>query len=179
MKRGSRNDFYSEGMKHVHVALPDTEYLIRIGEIAYAVSSLEWTLIGDLYQYGGDLPDSLLPSQLEPSTTGNIGEKASNAAKNMQPGPLRDYVEACGQALDEVAEIRNDILHARPATHPDQGQRLHRAGVKREGRKPVLDGRRFWIDDDYLEEQIDRLNELSRMVHDKRALVQDETESAE
>lgn len=110
---------------------------------------------------------------------GNIGEKASNAQKDNLPGPLRDYVEACGQALEEVAGIRNDILHARPATHPDQDQRLNRAGVKREGGKFVLDGTRFWIDDDYLEEQIDRLNELSRMVHDKRALVHDETESAE
>lgn len=161
-------------MKHVHVAVPDTEYLIRIGEIAYAVSSLEWTLIGDLYQCGGALPDSLLPSQLEALTTGSISKKASNAAKNMQPGPLRDYVAACGKALKEVAEIRNDILHSRPATHPDQDQRLYRANVKREDGKFVLDGRRFWIDDDYLEEQIDRLNGLSHMVHEKRALVQTE-----
>lgn len=166
-------------MKHVHGTLPDTEYLIRIGEIAYAVSLLEWTLIGDLYQYGGDLPGSLLPSQLEALTTGSIGKKASNAAKNMQPGPLRDYVKTCGQALKEVAGFRNDILHARPATHPDQDQRLNRASVKREGGKFVLDGRRFWIDDDYLEEQIDRLNDLSHMVHKKRALVQDEIVSAE
>lgn len=98
-------------------------------------------------------------------------------SKNMQPGPLRDYVEACGQALEEVAGIRNDILHAPPATHSDQDQRLNRAGVKREGRKPVLDGRRFWIDDDYLEKQIDRLNDLSRMVHGKRALAQTEYET--
>lgn len=164
-------------MKHVYVALPDTQYLIRIGEIAYAVSSLEWTLIGDLYQYGGDLPDSLLPRQLEPSTTGTIGGNALKAADRMQAGPLRDYVEACGKALEEAAGSRNDILHARPATHPDQDQRLNRAGVKKEGRKFVLDGTRFCIDDDYLEEQIDRLNDLSHMVHEKRALVQTEDET--
>lgn len=163
-------------MKHVRVALPNTDYLIRIGEIAYAVSSLEWMLIGDLYQRVDASLNSSLPSQLESSTTGTIGGKALSTAKNMRPGPLQDYVETCGKALKEVAGIRNDILHARPATHPDQGQRLHRAGARRVGGKHVLDGTRFWIDDDYLEKQTDRLNDLLCVVYEKRALAQAEEE---
>lgn len=30
-------------MEHSRVALPEPEYLARIGEIAYTVSSMEWT----------------------------------------------------------------------------------------------------------------------------------------
>lgn len=32
------------------VALPEDTYLARIGEVAYAVSSMEWTLLGDLHR---------------------------------------------------------------------------------------------------------------------------------
>jgi hypothetical protein len=78
----------------------------------------------------------------------------------MAPGPVREFITVCGTALTEAAKIRNDVLHARPATHPEQDQRLNRAGTRREGGKFVLDGTRFWITDEWLDEQVRRLNEL-------------------
>lgn len=59
------------------------------------------------------------------------------------------------RALYTAAEIRSDVLHARPATHPDQGQRLNRAGT-RNGRTT---GKPFWIDDEWFDSAISRLNE--------------------
>lgn len=157
-------------MEHSQVALPEPEYLARIGEIAYTVSSVEWTLLGDLHRLAADLPATLTLNELEPKTTGAIGACASKAAASgMPPGPVREFIAACGTALTEAATIRNDVLHARPATHPEQDQRLNRAGTRREGRKFVRDGTRFWITDEWLDEQVRRLNELLDNVNDARA----------
>ena len=155
-------------MEHSHVALPEPEYLSRIGEVAYTVSSMEWTLLGDLRELSARLPDTLTPDILEPKTTGAIGRIAKNAAQNMEPGPVRDFIATCGHTLTEAAELRNTLLHARPATHPEQDQRLNRAGTRREGRKFILDGTRFWITDEWLDEQITRLNELLDDMNDAR-----------
>lgn|GEM_PF-6524326 len=137
-------------MEHSRVALPEPEYLARIGEIAYTVSSMEWTLLDDLHRLAAYLPAPLTLKELEPQTTGAIGACASKAAAmGMAPGPVREFIAVCGTALTEAAKIRNDVLHARPATHPEQDQRLSRTCTRREGRKevrprrnPILDHRR-------------------------------------
>jgi len=72
-------------MEHSRVALP--EYLARIGEIAYTVSSMEWTLLGDLHRRAEDLPATLTLDELEPQTTGTIEARGSRPAVNgMAPG---------------------------------------------------------------------------------------------
>ncbi|WP_312977287.1 hypothetical protein [Corynebacterium sp.] len=160
-------------MEHSHVALPEPEYLARIGEVAYTVSSMEWTLLGDLHGLSAQLPDTLTLDVLEPQTTGAIGNEATTAARSMEPGPIRDFIVACGHALTEAAAVRNNLLHARPATHPDQDQRLNRAGTRREGRQFVLDGTRFWITDEWLDEQITRLNSLLDHVNSARRVLRE------
>lgn len=78
------------GMEHSRVALPEPEYLASIGEIAYTVSSMRWTLLGDLHPLAADLPAPLTINELEPLTTGAIGACACTAAANgMTPGPVR------------------------------------------------------------------------------------------
>ncbi|AWT25195.1 hypothetical protein Csp1_03710 [Corynebacterium provencense] len=152
------------------MALPEPKYLARIGEIAYTVSSMEWTLLGDLHRLAADLPAPLTLKELEPQTTGAIGACASRAAAmGMALGPVREFIAVCGTPLAEAAKIRNDVLHARPATHPEQDQRLSHAGTRREARKFVLDGTRFWITDEWLDDQIRRLNELLDNVNHARA----------
>lgn len=155
-------------MNKSRVALPESQYLARIGEIAYTVSSMEWTLLGDLYRLGDEVAPFLVLKDLEPQTTGSIGACAVDAANKMDDGPVRQYIAASGEALTKAAKIRNDVLHARPATHPDQNQRLNRAEVKREGGKPVLAGLRFWISDEWLDEQVGRLNDLMKPVNEAR-----------
>lgn len=157
-------------MEHSRVALPEPEYLARIGEIAYTVSSMEWTLLDDLHRLAAYLPAPLTLKELEPQTTGAIGACASKAAAmGMAPGPVREFIAVCGTALTEAAKIRNDVLHARPATHPEQDQHLSRTCTRREGRKFVLDGTQFWITDECLDDQVHRLNELLDDVNHARA----------
>ncbi|MDP9890570.1 hypothetical protein [Pseudarthrobacter enclensis] len=44
-------------MERSLVALPEQTYLARIGEVAYTVSSIEWTILGDLHRLADRLPD--------------------------------------------------------------------------------------------------------------------------
>lgn len=82
----------------------------------------------------------------------------------MKAGPTKDYVLAVGEALQQVASLRNDILHARPATTPDGKQRLMRAEVK--NRK--VTGHRFWIDDEWMDEKTAVYNSLAEKVNRMR-----------
>lgn len=63
------------------VALPEDAYLARIGEVAYTVSYMEWTLLGDLHRLEDQLPESLTLASLEPLTTGQIAARVRSAAE--------------------------------------------------------------------------------------------------
>ncbi len=156
-------------MNRSRVALPEPPYCARIGEVAYTVSSMEWKFLGDIDGLRDELPEKLSLVVLEPLTAGEIAGRLEKAAVRMTKGPVRTYVEVCGRVLRQAASIRNDVLHARPATHPEQDQRLNRAGTRREGGKFVLDGTRFWITDEWIDEQIGRLNELLDEMNEARS----------
>lgn len=142
------------------VALPEQEYLARIGEIAYSVSSMEWTVLGDLHRLADRLPDDLTLQRLEPMMTSGIASAVKVAAAATEDGPIKDYLVAVYRALYVAADVRSDVLHARPATHPEQGQRLHRAAVANK----QTTGERFWIDNDWFDVTIARLNECASAV---------------
>lgn len=142
-------------MERSRVALPEQQYLARIGEVAYTVSSMEWTILGDLHHLADRLPDDLVLDKLEPMMTSGIASAVKNAAKATIDRPIKDYLTEVYRALYVAAEIRSDVLHARPATHPDQGQRLNRA----ETRNSQTTGNRFWIDDEWFDAAILKLNE--------------------
>ena len=72
----------------------------------------------------------------------------------MENGQVKDYLSAVAEALRLAARLRNDVLHARPATHPEQDQRLTRAEVA--GGRTT--GARFWIDDAWLDDAISDMN---------------------
>lgn len=146
------------------VALPEQSYLARIGEVAYTVSSIEWTLLGDLRRLRNELPDDLTLDQLEPQTTGNIAKLVKAATKKMSAGRVKYYLIAGYRALFIAAQLRNDVLHARPATNRNLGQRLYRSEV----RDGETSGKRFWIDDDWFNEAITELNRVSSAMHDLR-----------
>lgn len=147
-------------MKHSIAALPDAAYLARIGEVAYTVSYAEWTILGDLHRLSVDFPSDLTLNALEPETTGQIANLLNIAAKKLPGGAVRDYVAAASAGLQVMSTIRNNVLHARPATH-DDGQRLLRAEVVQHSTTGV----RFWIDDDWLDASILRLNEVIRTIN--------------
>jgi len=153
---GMRLALFTEPGRRVRsrVALPEDAYLARIGEIAYTVSYMEWTLLGDLHRLADQLPDSITLASLEPLTTGQIAARVRSAAEELEDGRAKDYLSAVSEALRLAARLRNDVLHARPATHPAQDQRLTRAEVA--GGRTT--GARFWIDDAWLDGAIGDMN---------------------
>lgn len=144
----------SKRRTRTRVALPDDDYLIRIGEVAYSVSSLEWTLLGDLHRLSVRLPKGFTLKELEPLTTGTIAARTRRAAEDTEDSEIKAYLAAAADALTTVSTLRNNMLHARPATRPVQDQRLNRAEVL----KRQTTGKRFWIDDEWFDRAIMALN---------------------
>lgn len=144
-------------MKHKSVALPEPDYLQRIGEVAYVASSLEWTLLGDLNRLSDRLPDDFSLDVLEQKTMGRISSMTKQAAEQCGNPEIRRYLETTARALNVVKNVRNDVLHAHPATmSPDGTQRLYRLGAN---------GRRFWIDDEWLDRKMEEVDQAIKDVN--------------
>jgi hypothetical protein len=142
--------------RNARVALPEDEYLVLIGQVAYMVSSLEWTILGDLPGLAQYLPTDLTTSALAGKSTGQIAGALSKSVGAIGDDDVRAYVELAGRLLGEAAETRNDMLHARPATIGED-QRLYRW-------KPTDwrgAGRAFVIDIAWLNSAIDKLSAAS------------------
>lgn len=107
------------------IALPEANYLTRIGQIAYQVSSMEWTILGDLTALAPALPTDLTVARLAGKTTGSIAESLRAAGQTITLDAVREYIAAAATALEDVGPRRNHLLHARPATI-DGAQRLYR-----------------------------------------------------
>lgn len=153
-------------VKHSQVALPDPDYLARIGEIAYTVSSMEWKLLGDIDRLADALPVELTLGKLDPCTTGGIEHALRDclAGQKIEDGPVKDYLEAARQALKVAFPIRNAVLHARPATDPEGRQRLYRTEYVNERGSDGKKGHkrleaRFFIDGDWFDDSLRKLNE--------------------
>lgn len=157
-------------MHNLRVNLPESEYLQQIGEIAYATSSLEWTLLGDISRLNKHFSSDFSLENLERSTTGQIARKTMEEAEKTDDDQIRLYLHTAGKALKEVAEIRNDVLHSRPATDTKKKQRLQRSEVGND-RKPT--GKRFWIDDNWLKQKKGILNQAFDAVNQVRPSFED------
>lgn len=98
---------------------------------------------------------------LEPCTSGTIAKKVRTAAETVEAPEIRGYLSAVANALMKAAELRNDVLHARPAAHPQQDQRLNRAEVL----ERRTSGKRFWIDDAWFDVAVEALNAKLEQVY--------------
>jgi hypothetical protein len=151
--------------RKARTALPEDEYLVLIGQVAYTVSSLEWTILGDLPGLAQYLPADLTTSALAGKSTGQIAGALSEAVDEIGDDDVRAYVELAGRLLGEAAESRNDMLHARPATIGED-QRLYRWKPS-DWRGP---GRAFVIDIAWLNTTIDKLSAASSALGGVRPL---------
>jgi hypothetical protein len=147
------------------IALPEDDYLLLIGQVVYTVSSLEWTILGDLPGLAQYLPADLTTSGLAGKTTGQIGGALGKAVDKIGDDDVRAYVELAGQLLCEASDLRNDLLHARPAT-VDENQRLYRWKMA-DRRGPH---RALVIDTAWLERAIDKLSASAVALNDIRPI---------
>jgi hypothetical protein len=144
-------------------ATPGDDYLVRIGELVYRISSLEGQLIWDIPRLSKALPDSFGTGELLTSTTRGIGQQLLDVAPKVTDASVQEYLKFGGFALRTAGELRNHILHARPATDGHNKQRLHRnTGSKW-----------FWIDDEYLDFALDEITSLVARLDEKRPTFDD------
>lgn len=143
-------------------ASPGDEYLKALGELAYAVSSIEWTLLGDLHGLSAHLPPEMTTQNLAGRTTGAIATAFQKALPKIHDVETHHYIKTGTDALRRASTIRNHVLHARPAT-VDGRQVLYRW---------VIDDRHgthaFPITDEWLTEALTELASLASKVSDAR-----------
>jgi hypothetical protein len=86
-----------------------------IAEAMYAVSYLEWALLGDLPRLT-DPPQELSIEGLSRSSMGQVAAAVRRGATSATDSAERAWLDAAADALAEVVERRNQVVHAHPAT---------------------------------------------------------------
>jgi len=112
---------------------------------------MEGLLIFDLPGLKAYLPDDLSPEALAGKTTGVIGQRLVKDGERIVDDDVRRYIRTGGQHLEAVSEIRNHMLHSRPAT-------IEGAQVLYRWRPATNDY--FAITNDWLQNQIDQIEKL-------------------
>lgn len=95
-----------------------------LAEALYAVSYLEWALLGDLPRLSQP-PPGLSVEDLSRMTMGGVATKVRSAASASADTAESAWLVAAADALEEVVEPRNQIVHSHPAT-VDGDQVLYR-----------------------------------------------------
>lgn len=142
------------------IPYPEDDYLLLLGKLVYAVGYLEWLPLGDLS--GLDVPPALKLTALEGQTTSDIGKRLTDPdlLAGVADSAARGWLEEAGRDLLEVAPKRNAVLHARPATHPKEDQRLHRRDPKTQ--------ETYWITNVYLDQLLADIYERLRRLNERR-----------
>lgn len=132
-----------------HTRIPhDRDYVARLGAAVYAFAYLEWRLLTIIRM----LDPAMGHRETEWRTSGQVAH-ALRAALATADIP-QELEQGIGERFAALVEIRNDIIHAHPATHPEQGQRLDTWAPRR---------RRFgWVDDELLSAFIHDVESVSR-----------------
>jgi hypothetical protein len=140
------------------IPFPDQEYVARLGRLAYAIGYLEWSILGALPDLASVLPASVRLENIVGETTWSIGQRLAEAT--VEDPALRAWLTKGGAALKEISRRRNAVLHARPATDDAGRQRLYRWHPRRD--------QIFWITDEYLDELVEDIYELTRSIDSMR-----------
>ena len=95
------------------------------------------------------LPPTLTTSGLARKTTKQAAKELGKAAKGIKERHAAEYLSVGYRVLNRAGDLRNQVVHARPATMDDQEgtQRLN-SWVASSG---TLPHEAFWIDDDHLD----------------------------
>jgi hypothetical protein len=129
--------------------IPSADYLVKLGELVYRVSELEWAALDDPHA-NHPLIDS---SQLFGRSTGQIAIALADVSTRFdKSGPQGHFLRVASMALKDVAFIRNRILHSRPGIRADGGVCLLHLRVNGSG---VTES--AWIDESYVEHALSRI----------------------
>jgi hypothetical protein len=128
---------------------PGPGYVVLLGEFVFWVAHLEWSVLSDLAASANDVP-GIDVQKLLGSTTASIANQLETMAKSWDEAPnLMSWATLAVAALRDVAERRNHVLHARPAS-TDAGRIL----LRHRWAGPNQELVRFFVTEEYLREEI-------------------------
>lgn len=128
---------------------PSADYLVKLGEVAYRVSELEWAVLDDPHS-NHPLVDA---TKLFGRSTGQIATALAGASTRFDKSdPQGHFLHLASMALKDVVFMRNRILHARPGTRTDGGACLLHLRVKGAGATESA-----WVDEAYLDHVLSRI----------------------
>ncbi len=106
------------------ITFPPDSYMRALAEAMYAVSYLEWALLGDISRLTAP-PADLSVEGLSRSTMGTVATTVRRAAAVAALRSEATWLSAAADALEEVVDRRNQVVHVHPATIGDE-QMLYR-----------------------------------------------------
>lgn len=119
------------------IEYPTDSYLQAFARAQYAVSDLEWLLLGDLPKLSVTI-EGFSIEELSTKTPGCVAQRTREASKLPTiTDPERVWLERAATALEKVVGPRNDIVHAHPVTTQGGTQTLNRWAVVRGKQKSV------------------------------------------
>ncbi len=96
------------------VPFPNDNYMRALAEAHFALSYLEWAVLGDLSRLSQP-PPGLSVAKLSRSTLGHK-LKVLESAETSAPNGEKEWLRAAVEALKDVIDARNKVVHANPAT---------------------------------------------------------------
>lgn len=129
--------------------IPSADYLVKLGEVAYRVSELEWAVLDDPHA------NHLLidAPKLYGRSTGQIASALADVSARVdKSGPQGHFLRVASMALADVALMRNRILHARPGVRADGEVCLLHLRVDGSGATESA-----WIGESYLDHVLSRI----------------------
>ncbi|QHD09780.1 hypothetical protein [Pseudomonas sp. R76] len=102
----------------------DNEYIKDLGLATFAFAQLEWNVVWCCECLQGNYI-----RKLERKTAGNIASDFIRFAKRVRGPELRAALVESGENFKILVKSRNGLLHAKPGTDKDGGQRLFRDGA--------------------------------------------------
>jgi hypothetical protein len=109
------------------IEYPPDPYMRALAEAIYATTYLEWLILGDLPRVTSD-PSPLSAASLSRQPMGRTANALRRAATRTTLKAESAWLTASADALNEVAALRNQVLHSHPATI-DGEQRLFRWAI--------------------------------------------------
>jgi len=102
----------------------EPEYVAAVGLATYAFARLEWDAIWCFEKID---PQAMV--RLSGETAGTIARQFVAEVKKMVASPDQRLLLAAAEDFRKLVQTRNGIMHGKPATDTDGGQRLFRDGV--------------------------------------------------
>jgi hypothetical protein len=99
----------------------ENNYIEALGRAAYTFASLEWQVVWCMEKIK---PDSINKIVAKEMTAGTIAKKFIDATRNMPTSNEREELKNLASRFMELVQIRNDIMHGKPCTSPENEQRL-------------------------------------------------------